>query len=384
MASLQNAAGQVLPSGPVIPMEAGIADGDPTAAGRLRRIGKRLLWQVVLGGACDALLWLGLVWLMGSVLDPYRLRIIVLIALIEFMPLLMVEWLNWIGAQRAVSEMWAFGNLRFDQVSKMLEGRKVIKADVQNSRPYIDVVRNQICDSLAESEREVVAAIEQIGKLIEKSNEQQEHIAQSVKSSKSLTENTHERIGRNREIIGAIEMQVQEQNQEMRANFSRIQNLAREVCALTPLIKVITSIAQQTNLLALNAEIEAARAGNAGLGFSVVANEVRKLAVLSTEAASEISTKINSTCAGVARELNQAQTALNQHETNSSMSHLILGLGEMQGEFSKNGELLLEVISDVERSYAETVNRLSEALGPRQAGQREQPARSRPEARSVC
>jgi methyl-accepting chemotaxis protein len=57
-------------------------------------------------------------------------------------------------------------------------------------------------------------------------------------------------------------------------------------------IKLITSIAQQTNLLALNATIEAARAGESGKGFAVVANEVKELAKATTEAAEDISQKI--------------------------------------------------------------------------------------------
>ena len=125
-------------------------------------------------------------------------------------------------------------------------------------------MHGQIGDSLAESEREVMKVIEQIGILNAQASEKRAHIGHSIQSGKALTESTHQRVESNREIIAALEMQLEEQNTEMHSNFERIEGLAGEVRALTPLIKVITSIAQQTSLLALNAEIEAARAGKRG------------------------------------------------------------------------------------------------------------------------
>jgi methyl-accepting chemotaxis protein len=224
-------------------------------------------------------------------------------------------------------------------------------------------MHSQIGDSLAKSEREVVEAIEQIGLLNAKANQQREHIAHSIKSGRELTKSTHRRVENNKQIIAAIDMQLETEIEEFRNNFERIQGLANEVGALTPLIKVITSIAQQTSLLALNAEIEAARAGSAGRGFAVVAIEVRKLAVSSTKAATDISAKINATCKRVEEELTGARESLEQHEASDAMSHVVTDLSEMQSEFASNSQLLLDVITEVDANYEESVNRLSQALG---------------------
>lgn len=250
-----------------------------------------------------------------------------------------------------------------DQLSCLLQGHKALAAEVKESKPYIDVMHDQIGDSLAESEREVVEAIEQITRLNAKTQEQKEHIAESIKSGRELTESTHLRVETNKQIIAAIDMQLEAQTDEFRNNFERIRGLSREVCALTPLIKVITSIAHQTSLLALNAEIEAARAGGAGRGFAVVAYEVRKLAVLSTKAASDISQKINATCKRVDEETISAKESLDRHEASGAMSRLVADLGQMQLEFANNGELLLNVIQEVNANYEESVSRLTQALG---------------------
>jgi methyl-accepting chemotaxis protein len=330
---------------------------------RLRRIRNRLVREVLIRSTLVAAFWFLLPNLMGREFAAYRFRFTELLFVFVILPGSLCKLSDWAEARRAVDDMWAFGQYTFRELSQMLDANKVLAVEVRDSSLYIDVVHGQIGDSLAESEREVMKVIEEIGTLNRQASEKRARINNSIKSGKALTESTQQSVERSREIIAALEMQLDEQNTEMHANFGRIEGLAGEVRALTPLIKVITSIAQQTSLLALNAEIEAARAGSAGRGFGVVAIEVRKLSVLSTQAAADIATKINATCKHVDNEMTAAKASLEQYEANTGMHNLVHCLSEMQEEFCKNGALLLQVISEVDESYAESIHRLSEALG---------------------
>jgi methyl-accepting chemotaxis protein len=342
---------------------AGEDEVPPHRRSRLRKARNRLLGQTALGLSCNLLLYLSLSYLLGPVFIPYRNQTSGLLLLFIALPFLIVQWINWVQACKGIAELGIVGTFSKTQLESVETRRMAMGEELKDSQPYIDVMHDQIGDSLAESEREVVEVIEQIGILNAKANGQREHIARSIKSGTELTESTHTRVENNKQIIVAIDMQLESQIEEFRNNFERIEGLANEVRALTPLIKVITSIAQQTSLLALNAEIEAARAGSAGRGFAVVAFEVRKLAVSSTQAAADITTKIHATCKKVDGEMAEARESLEQHEASSAMSHLVTDLGEMQSEFAKNGQLLLEVITEVDANYAESVVRLSQALG---------------------
>lgn len=329
----------------------------------LFRIGKRMFFEsltkVFLLGAYFYLLSR----LDGPGLSANEIRGGLLLILLVVVPGFVYRFKNYSEARKAVTDMWDRSHMNFGDMAKVLEMSKVLQREARDCGLFTDVLREQIADSLEESEREVVAAIEQMSKLIDRSSREREHIAQSVKSGRNLTEATRGRVCRNKEVISALHAQQDVQLADMRSNFERIRNLSSGVCALTPLIKVITSIAQQTSLLALNAEIEASRAGSAGRGFSVVATEVRKLAVMSTNAAAEIGQKINTTCKSVELELKDAHVALEKHEMGAAMSHLVSDLDAMQQEFEKNSELLLEVIGEVDASYGEMVDRLSDAMG---------------------
>jgi methyl-accepting chemotaxis protein len=330
---------------------------------RLRRIRRRMLSESLTRLLLLCAYFCVLTQLDGPGISQNDLRGGLLLIFLVVVPGFIYRYKNYGEARRAVADMWAIGEMEFEEISRMVARRRLIKPDVEESHTYVEMMQRQIADSLVDSEREVVAAIEQIGRLIHRANQEQEHIARSVESGKNLTNSTCGRVSHNKEVISALRAQQEAQLEETRSNFDRIRHLSTGVCALTPLIKVITSIAQQTSLLALNAEIEAARAGDAGRGFAVVATEVRKLSVLSTKAAAEIGEKINSTCRCVESELKSAQAALQAHETSAAMSLLVSDLDEMQQEFEKNGELLLAVIADVNSSYGEMVNRLSDAMG---------------------
>lgn len=108
-----------------------------------------------------------------------------------------------------------------------------------------------------------------------------EEITNSQASSAEATRKTNKVVGQTRASAEASETVVTKA-------VSKIDEIARSSEQITQITNVLDDIAFQTNLLALNAGVEAARAGDAGLGFAVVAAEVRNLALRATESAAEI------------------------------------------------------------------------------------------------
>jgi methyl-accepting chemotaxis protein len=185
--------------------------------------------------------------------------------------------------------------------------------------------------------------------------------------------------------VNEISRQVQESARmandavgQARATNDRVSELSKAASRIGDVVELINTIAEQTNLLALNATIEAARAGEAGRGFAVVASEVKALAEQTSKATGEIGQQITGIQAATQESVSAIKAISSTIEKLSEISSTIAAAVEEQGaatqEISRNVQQAAQGtqqvsanITDVQRGASETGSASTQVLSAAQS-----------------
>ncbi|QZI70266.1 methyl-accepting chemotaxis protein [Pseudomonas protegens] len=157
--------------------------------------------------------------------------------------------------------------------------------------------------------------IEQAATAVNEMTSAVEEVARNAVSTSEASKNATTSAGDGRDLVQETVSAIERMSSDVQGTARLIGDLANESRDIGKVLDVIRGLADQTNLLALNAAIEAARAGEAGRGFAVVADEVRALAHRTQQSTSEIERMIGSIQSGTEHAVDSMRNSTERAES---------------------------------------------------------------------
>ena len=265
-----------------------------------------------------------------------------------------------------------------DIQSNMLKDILLISKEVQKGVSETnELIENVQCDSsivhsaiadISDRTQKTVESVQEQTRMTESINEDIEETAENAKIMVEAATSSAELLEKNMKIVDSIRndaVVMNETNSKVVVSMDELQKKAKEVQEIT---EVIFNISSQTNLLALNASIESARAGEAGRGFSVVADQIRNLAEetrQSTERIATIVEELNRNAQEASEIVQSSIDAMNQQ--NEKVADASDGFSAVQKNITTLNQRVEDINVKIENlvhsndTIIENINQLSDS-----------------------
>lgn len=237
------------------------------------------------------------------------------------------------------------------EAATLQESSRRARAQSTSTRQDADELRDQTTQ-VAAAMQEMTHTVTEVAALAERATQEVSTADQAASASLALMTSTQQRMQ-------ALHHHLNQASQE-------VTQMDQSVQSITSVLTVIGGIAEQTNLLALNAAIEAARAGEAGRGFAVVADEVRTLATRTQASTEQIQNTVTELLQGSKRVVHvmtdaqaQAQDSLSDANTAHAKLHKFTGHMDQVNTMSVQITQAAEQQRDTSEEINQTINRIA-------------------------
>ncbi|HNH25197.1 MAG TPA: methyl-accepting chemotaxis protein, partial [Accumulibacter sp.] len=240
--------------------------------------------------------------------------------------------------------------------------KTVVLPEIQEIPRYNKVLADQLRSVVEQTEKAAYAVVSRLQSIDEVVVAMRSFVEKSIDEARDLARDSQAGIADNERQIEKLRTFIAQWIEESHADETRSAEAFQKAQSLKSLVDLIRSIAGQTNLLALNAAIEAARAGEAGRGFAVVADEVRKLSQQTEVAVQKINDGIGGVASLIELQFNNKSTHSEAREERQSLEQFAEQMTVLSAGYAQVTRREHEVLTTVNQSSDKLMTMFMETM----------------------